>query len=78
MKNSVAVLLLIGAITNFQYIQQTQAVSIRSAGFLQADSDVHNGQQEQVDKTDKKAVASAQEKAMQAAAHAKESWQKVQ
>lgn len=31
-----------------------------------------------MDKTDKKAVAGAQEKAMQAAAKAKESWQKVQ
>jgi hypothetical protein len=33
---------------------------------------------EVIDKTDKKAVVSAQEKAMQAASKAKHSWQKVQ
>lgn len=68
-----AVLLLLGAISN---TEQVQAVS--SAGFLQADSDIHNAQKEQIDKSDKKAVVDAQQKAMQAAAKAKESWQKVQ
>lgn len=44
-----AVLLLIGAISNTEYVQ-----GVSSAGFLQADSDIHNAQKEQIDKTDKK------------------------
>ena len=55
-----------------------QAVTQSSAGFLQADSDIHNAQQEQTDKADKQAAVNAQQKAMQAAAKAKESWKKVQ
>ena len=77
MKNSMAVLLLIGAISNTEKFQ-AQAVTQSSAGFLQADSDVHNEQQEQADKADKKAAEEAQQKAMQAATKAKESWKKVE
>lgn len=55
-----------------------QAVTQSTSGFLQADSDIHNAQQEQAEEADKKAAVSAQQKAMQAAAKAKESWKKVQ
>ena len=60
------------------------ALYTSSSGLLSTISDIDNGQQEQTDleeqadKADKKAAYDAQQKALQAAARAKESWKKVQ
>ena len=55
-----------------------RATEQASSGFLDAVSDIDNSQQEQADKADKKAAYDAQQKALKAAAKAKESWKKVQ
>ena len=47
MKNSMAVLLLIGAISNPEQFSQVQGVSQQATGFLQAENEVKAATQEQ-------------------------------